>query len=138
MVVCHLRAKCLLPVARHLGARRVATLDHELSRHGYRNGVRVLESRREDPSAEDMRLMAVVVDYPGIDIICDCPFVYCTSTLGSASDDVEIGTISFRASPRTREPRLLDRVRVGDIGFKCYTMEHTTLPSDIDDINVRA
>lgn len=39
-------------------ARRVAAVDHELSRHGYRNGVRVLDSRREWPSAEDMRVIA--------------------------------------------------------------------------------
>jgi hypothetical protein len=54
-VDCHLRAECLLPAARNLEGRRAVAVDQELSRHGYRNGVSVLDSRREQPRAEDMR-----------------------------------------------------------------------------------
>jgi hypothetical protein len=55
VVDCHLRAECLLPAARNLGGRRAVAVDQELSRHGYRNGVSVPDSRREQPRAEDMR-----------------------------------------------------------------------------------
>lgn len=55
-VDCHLRAECLLPAARNLGAKRAEAVDQELSRHGYRNGVSVPESTREQPRAEDMRM----------------------------------------------------------------------------------
>jgi hypothetical protein len=54
-VDCHLRAECLLLAARNLEGRRAVAVDQELSRHGYRNGVSVLDSRREQPRAEDMR-----------------------------------------------------------------------------------
>lgn len=58
-VDCHRRVGCLLPAGRtrSLGARRVVAVaeDQELSRHGYRNGVSVLESRREPARDEDMR-----------------------------------------------------------------------------------
>ena len=64
-VDCHLRVECLLP-AGSLGTRRVVAEaeDHELSRHGYRNGVSVLESRREAARDEDMRRERNPVSYP--------------------------------------------------------------------------
>jgi hypothetical protein len=55
LVDSHLRAECLLPAVRNLDGRRAVAVDQELSRHGYRNGVSVLDSRREQPRAEDMR-----------------------------------------------------------------------------------